>query len=80
MSTGNVREIYKTPKGMEMLTGSTAFHSYSQYKNWGPSTEMAWGRFKNKAKGATPHNSAAQLFATTCRNCKSLLGFEKQLD
>lgn len=65
---------------MEMLAGSTTFHSHSQYKNWGPSTETARGRFKNKARGATLPNSAVQLFAAMCHNCKSSLGFEKQLD
>lgn len=79
MSNGNVTEIYKIPKGMEILTGSATLHRYSQYKNWGPSTKTTQGRFKTKAGGATPHNSAAQLFAAMCRNRKSLLGFEKQL-
>lgn len=80
MSNGNARDIYRILKSMEMLTGSAALHRYSQHKNWGPSTGTTQGRLKNKARGATPHNPAAQLFATTCHNCKSLLGFEKQLN
>jgi len=65
MPKGNVTEICRIPEGMEVLAGSTTLHRCSQYKNWGPSTGTALGRFRNKARGATPHNAAAQLSATT---------------